>query len=294
MKDYQTIQELADKDSIRLVPHLGSPSCLSKRRMGHSGCASTTIDLDQDITNLEYVNKDIPKDAFKSCQLYEDTRDEVIAEFIGRQLVRDKLTRPNLCDWERDLQIVLRHGQKFYVLKNPIGPAPMANAPTTIKNAYHRHVSDLLNVRCLMLATMEHELQVKYMDVRAFHLITQPRLTFQTQARYERFNLIVNLSNCKIAEGSSVSAHVIKMIGHISRLERLGHTITLELAIDFILNSLSKEYKQFILNYNMNNVEGETVVELHKILKTSERVIEQKSKDVLVVANRNHEKSGSK
>ncbi|GJZ19136.1 hypothetical protein Tco_0555726 [Tanacetum coccineum] len=170
----------------------------------------------------------------------------------------------------------------------------MANAPTTVKNAYHRHVSDLLNVRCLMLATMEHELQVKYIDVRAFHLITQLRLTFQTQARYERFNLIVNLSNYKIAEGSSVSAHVIKMIGHISRLERLGYTITLELAIDFILNSLSKEYKQFILNYNMNNVEGGTIVKLHKILKTSERVNEQKSKDVLVVENRNHEKSGSK
>ena len=51
-----------------------------------------------------------------------------------------------------------------------------------------------------------------------------------------------------------MSAHVIKMIGHINRIERLGHAIALELVIDFILNSLSKEYKKFILDYNMDNV----------------------------------------
>ena len=79
-----------------------------------------------------------------------------------------------------------------------------------------------------------------------------------------------------------MSAHVIKIIGHINRLEMLGHAITPEIAIDFILNSLSKEYKQFILNYNMNNVEGGTVVELHNMLKSVERGIEQNSKDVLV------------
>ncbi|GKE91321.1 hypothetical protein Tco_1572416 [Tanacetum coccineum] len=101
------------------------------------------------------------------------------------------------------------------------------------------------------------------------------------------------LSTC-VAEGSPVSMHVIKMIWHISRLERLGHPIAPELAIDFIFNSINKEYKQFILSYNMNNVEGGTVAELHNMLKTVERGIDQKSIDVLVVENETHGKNGGR
>ncbi|GJZ90891.1 hypothetical protein Tco_0662818 [Tanacetum coccineum] len=109
------------------------------------------------------------------------------------------------------------------------------------------------DVGCLMLATMAPELQVNYMGVGAFDLINQLRLTFLTQARAEGFDVIVNLSNCKIAEGSLL-----------------------------------------ILNYNINNVEGGTVAELHNMLKTAERGIQQKSKDVLVVASGNHGMNGGK
>ncbi|GKA25197.1 hypothetical protein Tco_0711230 [Tanacetum coccineum] len=65
----------------------------------------------------------------------------------------------------------------------------------------------------------------------------------------------------------------------------LGHAITFELAIDLILNYLSREYKQFILNYNMNNVEGGIIAELYNMLKSAERGIVKKLKDVLEVAN---------
>ncbi|GJS62573.1 hypothetical protein Tco_0657357 [Tanacetum coccineum] len=44
----------------------------------------------------------------------------------------------------------------------------------------------------------------------------------------------------------------------------------------------------------MNNVEGGTVVKLHNMLKTLERGIEQKSNDVLVVANGTYGKSKGK
>ncbi|GJT82689.1 hypothetical protein Tco_1057031 [Tanacetum coccineum] len=143
-------------------------------------------------------------------------------------------------------------------------------------------------------ATMSLEFQVNYMDVGAFDLINQLMLTFQTQARTERFDALANLSNCKMAEGSLVSAHVIIMIGHISRLERLGRAIAPELVIYFILNSLSKEYKQFILNYNMNNFEGGTIAELHNMLKTTERGMKHNSKDALLVASENNNKNGDK
>src|SRR5205809_5683937 len=56
-------------------------------------------------------------------------------------------------------------------------------------------------------------------------------------------------------EGASVSSHVIKMIGYIENLERLGFPYNQDLAIDIILRSLPPSYSSFIMNYNMNGLE---------------------------------------
>jgi len=43
----------------------------------------------------------------------------------------------------------------------------------------------------------------------------------------------------KLAEGAVVGPHVIKMVGYVQRLEKLGFPLGQELAADFILLSLS-------------------------------------------------------
>jgi hypothetical protein len=45
---------------------------------------------------------------------------------------------------------------------------------------------------------------------------------FENQARDERYNISNALFTCKMAEGSLVSPHVIKMIGYIETLDKLG------------------------------------------------------------------------
>ncbi|KAJ9541347.1 LOW QUALITY PROTEIN: hypothetical protein OSB04_027853 [Centaurea solstitialis] len=105
---------------------------------------------------------------------------------------------------------------------------------------------------------------------------------FQTQARTKRYYATRALNACKMAKGTSVSAHDIKMKRHIDHLERLGHPVPLQLATDTILNSLSDDYKQFVINYNMNNME-KTIAELHSMLKTAELSMGTKTKDVLMV-----------
>ncbi|KAJ9548276.1 hypothetical protein OSB04_020819 [Centaurea solstitialis] len=199
-------------------------------------------------------------------------------------LEKDKLTGSNFLDWERNLMIVLRHERKWYVLEEPLGEAPPANAPAAARNAHKKHSDDLLDVACLMLATMSPDLQTGLINTNAYDMIRQLRDMFQTQARTERYDATKAFNECKMVKGTSVSDHVMKMKRHLDHLERLGHPVPLQLATDTILNSLSEDYRPFVVNYNMNNME-KTVAELHSMLKTAELNMgnKNKTKDVLMV-----------
>ncbi|KAJ9553514.1 hypothetical protein OSB04_017559 [Centaurea solstitialis] len=207
-------------------------------------------------------------------------------------LEKDKLTGSNFLDWERNLMIVLRHERKWYVLEEPLGEAPPANAPAAARNAHKKHSDDLLDVACLMLATMSPDLQAGLINTNAYDMIRQLRdmcntplkRKHETQARTERYDATKAFNECKMIKGTSVSDHVMKMKRHLDHLERLGHPVPLQLATDTILNSLSEDYRPFVVNYNMNNME-KTIAELHSMLKTAEVNMgnKNKTKDVLMV-----------
>ncbi|KAJ9561493.1 hypothetical protein OSB04_006653 [Centaurea solstitialis] len=138
-------------------------------------------------------------------------------------LEKDKLTGSNFLDWERNLMIVLRHERKWYFLEEPLGEAPPANAPAAARNAHKKHSDDLLDVACLILATMSPDLQAGIINTNAYDMIRQLRDMFQTQARTERYDATKAFNECKMIKGTSVSDHVMKMKRHLDHLERLGH-----------------------------------------------------------------------
>ena len=88
-----------------------------------------------------------------------------------------------------------------------------------------------------------------------------------------------------MAEGASVSAHVLKMKGYIEHLDSLGFPLSQELATDLILNSLPDSYGQFVMNYNMNEM-NKSIYEPHTMLKAVEQNIKSKPGHVLMVQNR--------
>jgi hypothetical protein len=87
---------------------------------------------------------------------------------------------------------------------------------------------------------------------------------------------------CKLAEDSLVSPHVIKMMGYIETLSKLGCEIKVDLAIDVILQLLLASYESFIMNFHMNGME-KTVAELHGMLKTAEDSIKKNPNHVMMV-----------
>ncbi|KAK8505105.1 hypothetical protein V6N12_037982 [Hibiscus sabdariffa] len=71
-----------------------------------------------------------------------------------------------------------------------------------------------------------------------------------------------------MSEGTPVGAHIIKMMGYIQTLENQGFALNNELVTDVILQSLSDSFKQFILNFNMNDI-VKTLPQLLGMLRTA-------------------------
>ena len=85
-----------------------------------------------------------------------------------------KLNETNYADWIRNQRIVLRAAKKEDVLDNPLPEEPTTNALAAERNAYRRAVDNDREVRCLMLACMEPELQMQFENNHAAHDMIVP------------------------------------------------------------------------------------------------------------------------
>ena len=78
---------------------------------------------------------------------------------------------------------------------------------------------------------------------------------------------------------------MIKMVGYVQSLDRLGYPISEEFATDIILNSLPSAYGQFISNYHMHGMDKK-LTELHGMLKQAEADLKKGTSQVLMVQNK--------
>ncbi|XP_034586584.1 uncharacterized protein [Setaria viridis] len=198
-------------------------------------------------------------------------------------LDRDKLNGTNFVDWNWNLRIIFRQEKKEYVLDTPYPEEPQNGAHTTSAyRAYVKHTDDAVDVQCLMLACMNPELQKQFESTNPYDMIVGLRGMFENQVRVGRFNTSKVLFGCKLAEGAPISPHVIKMIGCIESLQRLGFPLNDDLATDVVLQSLPDSFEPFILNYHMNGLK-KSLTELHGILKTAEASLRKTSGHVMTV-----------
>nr|GFA29802.1 hypothetical protein [Tanacetum cinerariifolium] len=77
----------------------------------------------------------------------------------------------------------------------------------------------------------------------------------QDRKAVEIYDLVDALHSCKQALGKSVSAHVFEMKGYMDQLHVLGKSYENDMAIKLINRSLSKDFGDFVRNFNMHCVE---------------------------------------
>ncbi|KAI3522610.1 hypothetical protein L1887_00532 [Cichorium endivia] len=128
--------------------------------------------------------------------------------------------------------MALRFEHKEYVLETELVEIDNDNATPEEITQYAKHTDDATKVACIMIATMNPELQRIYEDYWPYEMHKELAEKFRKQDRIERRE---------------------RMQGYVERLRKLEMPVHEDLAVDIVLNSLPSSYDQFTLAYHLNN-----------------------------------------
>ena len=204
-----------------------------------------------------------------------------------------KLTGPNFADWLRNLKIVLRVEKLEYVLNSPLSAEPADDAHDDEHVVYHKWIDDANVAQCIMLASMNIELQKQHEHMDAHTILTHLQELYDVAGKTARYEISKELFRCRMSEGSSVNDHVLKMINLIERLGQLGFNMDRELSQDLVLQSLPGLFSQFVVNFHMNKMDV-SLAELHNMLKTAESNFPSKKSSVLLIGEGSNPKKRKK
>ena len=84
----------------------------------------------------------------------------------------------NFVDWHRNLRILLRAGEKDYVLNAPLGDAPAATAPEEVRNVFLTRKNDHEVVQAGILFGLESELQKCFETYGPYDLVEELKQMF--------------------------------------------------------------------------------------------------------------------
>nr|GEU44029.1 zinc finger, CCHC-type [Tanacetum cinerariifolium] len=203
-------------------------------------------------------------------------------------LLAKKLTGSNFTNWYRNMMIVLRYEKKLKFVEQPIGPAPDQTVDPDTIDKYYESVNLEQEFACLMLSSMSPDLRRTLEKYNVFDMMKELKTMFEEHAKQELFETVKAFHAYKQEDGQSLSSYHLKMKSYLDILERLGYDMPNELGVSLILNSLNKDYDQFVQNYNMHSMR-KTIAELHDVLKLYEKGIPKKAETPTVLAMREGE-----
>ncbi|KAK1632884.1 hypothetical protein QYE76_007199 [Lolium multiflorum] len=197
----------------------------------------------------------------------------------------------NFTDWFRHVRIFLNGGNLQYVLDAPLGDPPAETETDEVKNVYATRKTRYSQVQCAILCSLESDLQKCFEHHDPHELMKELKTIFETHAAVECYEASKHFFSCMMEEGSSISEHMLVMTGHAKKLSDLGIVIPNRLGINRVLQSLPPSYKNFVMNYNMQNMNKE-FPELFGMLKAAEIEIKKEHQVLMVNKTTSFKKQG--
>ena len=138
-------------------------------------------------------------------------------------LNQNKLVGSNYVDWKRNLDIVLTaSGYKYVLTKTPLDE-PLPEASQEEKDLYTKWVKDDEMARCYIQASMSSVLQHQHQSFKtAYDIISNLKEMFAEQGRPARQAAMRVLISTKMAKGTPVQDHMLKMMDSLNELDVLG------------------------------------------------------------------------
>ena len=94
---------------------------------------------------------------------------------------------------------------------------------------------DSVTVKCIMLASINNELQRQYEDIDVPSILLNLKELNGEQSQTTRYKISKQLFRVCMTEGSFVQTHVLKMVDLITHLRQLDFAMNGELSQDLIL-----------------------------------------------------------
>ena len=141
-------------------------------------------------------------------------------------LNQNKLIGPNYVDWKRNLDIVLIAKEHKFVLSEPCLDFPAVDASSKERQQYDRWRKSNEMAKCYILASISNVLRHQMQAVElALDIMFSLKEMFGEQGRFARQDTTSLLLNTKMAQGTPVREHCLKMISYLNTLEALGADI---------------------------------------------------------------------
>ncbi|GKA65905.1 hypothetical protein Tco_0765612, partial [Tanacetum coccineum] len=161
----------------------------------------------------------------------------------------------------------MRETYVTYVDRNPkpLPAAPAADSAANVLLEWNAVYDAYNEVACLILGSMTPELHRQFENSSPYDMIKEIKAKFENKLEWKY------------------------------QLERFGYVLPHDLIVGLILNGLTKDFSNFVRNYNMHNM-GKTVGELHAMLIEYEKGLPKKAKtpQVLMIKGGKIQKANKK
>ena len=111
-----------------------------------------------------------------------------------------------------------------------------------------------------------------FVAMEEYTIIRRLRDVFGTQCRMERFKITMVTLEKRLEKWKLVRHHVLEMIDHFKDMEWMGSPMSVDMAVDLILNSLDERFQDVVTNFEdkFGQVSFESLL---TILEVAERKI---------------------
>ncbi|KAL0347896.1 UNVERIFIED_CONTAM: hypothetical protein Sangu_1017400 [Sesamum angustifolium] len=148
----------------------------------------------------------------------------------------NKFNAKNYNDWLRNLRIVLDFENEGYALDNPLSTALPEGSSPDKRVMFDKWLDDNCKARNIILASMTNDIQKQYdrlNDLPSIMLCMKE--VYAVPDRHIRYGATKAFFGTKMAQGSSVHSHGIKMLSLVEKLEDFKVGLNKDTYIDVIL-----------------------------------------------------------